>query len=182
MLISPEKQALLTDFGVSRMDSLSAGYTTHSAKGSTRWQAYEFFDIFEDDSPAPQHTQKTDIWAFGMTVYVGDVWISIKACFADAVAVGTPDTQASVLLCFRKHSSHQLHLAREIAQGTAPFYQSWGRESRELPVVPLQWMLEQRSQSETFDGKHREDDWGFLAAQPKASCNHPSVTDDYCNI
>ncbi len=68
--MSSDKQALLTDFGISRMDTLSAGYTTLSVKGSTRWQAYEFFDIVDDDHPAPKHTVKTDIWAFGMTVYV----------------------------------------------------------------------------------------------------------------
>lgn len=71
--MAPDGQALLTDFGVSRMDALSAGFTTHTVKGSTRWQAKEFFDILEDDAPAPIHTVNTDIWAFGMTVYVSDV-------------------------------------------------------------------------------------------------------------
>ncbi|KLO07119.1 kinase-like protein [Schizopora paradoxa] len=69
VLVSPDEEALLTDFGVSRMDALSAGFTTHSVKGSTRWQAVEFFEIFDDESPAPTHTKKTDVWAFGMTVY-----------------------------------------------------------------------------------------------------------------
>ena len=70
VLLSPDGRALLTDFGVSRMDTLSAGYTTDSTRGSTRWQAYELFDIGEDGTKSPQHTVMTDIWAFGMTVYV----------------------------------------------------------------------------------------------------------------
>ncbi len=89
MLVSSDNQALLTDFGVSRMDALSAGFTTHSVKGSTRWQAQEFFDIPDDESPAPTHTAMTDIWAFGMTVYVGgDHSISTKERFTDGHTVG----------------------------------------------------------------------------------------------
>jgi len=69
VLVSSDKQALLTDFGVSRMDALTAGYTTQSVKGNARWQAKEFFEILDDDLPPPTHTVKTDIWAFGMTIY-----------------------------------------------------------------------------------------------------------------
>jgi len=69
ILVSPEGTALLTDFGISRMDALSAGYTTRSVGGSTRWQAFELLDIKNDGSPAPTHTKMTDVWAFGMTVY-----------------------------------------------------------------------------------------------------------------
>jgi len=67
ILVSPVKQALLTDFGISRMDSLSTGYTSHSVRGSARWQAIEFFKL--GDGPPPEHTKYTDVWAFGMTVY-----------------------------------------------------------------------------------------------------------------
>jgi len=69
VLVSDGNQALLTDFGVSRMDALTAGYTTKSVKGNARWQAKEFFEIMDDDAPPPTHTVKTDIWAFGMTIY-----------------------------------------------------------------------------------------------------------------
>ncbi|KLO09791.1 kinase-like protein [Schizopora paradoxa] len=67
VLVSPDKQPLLTDFGISRMDSLSAGYTSHSVRGTARWQAVEFFRL--SDGPPPVHTRQTDVWAFGMTVY-----------------------------------------------------------------------------------------------------------------
>jgi len=50
VLVSPEGTALLTDFGISRMDALSAGYTTRSVGGSTRWQAFELLDIKNDGS------------------------------------------------------------------------------------------------------------------------------------
>jgi len=69
VLVSPDGHPLLTDFGISEMDTISAGYTTHSFRGSTRWQAIEFFDVSEDLSLIPQHTTMTDVWAFGMTVY-----------------------------------------------------------------------------------------------------------------
>ncbi len=73
MLVSPKNQALLTDFGISQMSSLSTGYSTDTVKGSGRWQAFEFFKFREEDepvSPLPGHTIETDVWAFGMTAYV----------------------------------------------------------------------------------------------------------------
>jgi len=69
VLVSLNGQPLITDFGISRMDAISAGYTTQSVRGSTRWQAIEFFDVPEDFSSTQQHTTMTDVWAFGMTVY-----------------------------------------------------------------------------------------------------------------
>jgi len=69
VLVSSEKQALLTNFGISQMTSLSTGYSSDNVKGSGRWQAMEFFKLREDDEPTPTHTIATDIWAFGMTVY-----------------------------------------------------------------------------------------------------------------
>lgn len=78
VLISPDKRALLTDFGISRMESLTNGYTmTRGNKGTARWQAVEFLNINDlgDGSETslagslPTHTKQTDVWAFGMTVY-----------------------------------------------------------------------------------------------------------------
>lgn len=67
--MSRDKQALLTDFGISRMESLSNGYSTESSKGNARWQAREFLQ-FSEGQTSPKHTFATDIWAFGMTIYV----------------------------------------------------------------------------------------------------------------
>ncbi len=96
-MVSPEGTALLTDFGISRMDALSAGYTTRSVGGSTRWQAFELLDIKNDGSPAPTHTKMTDVWAFGMTVYVGYSSNSkLNGSFADMSGTGTSDAQAPI--------------------------------------------------------------------------------------
>ncbi len=63
---------LLTDFGISRLESSSTtGYNTESVRGSTRWLAYEFFEISDnDDDPPPGHNEKTDVWSYGMTLLV----------------------------------------------------------------------------------------------------------------
>lgn len=63
---------LLTDFGISRLESSSGtGYNTDSVRGSTRWLAYEFFQISDnDDDPPPGHNKKTDVWSYGMTLLV----------------------------------------------------------------------------------------------------------------
>ncbi len=50
------------------MENISAGYTTRSLGGTVRWQAVEYFELTENASP--RLTDKTDVWAFGMTVYV----------------------------------------------------------------------------------------------------------------
>lgn len=44
--------------------------TTHNGvvKGSTRWMAIELHDPPEDSDP--KHSKETDIWAYGMTLYV----------------------------------------------------------------------------------------------------------------
>lgn len=63
---------MLTDFGISRLESTSTtGYNTETLRGSTRWLAYEFFQISDNDDDAPPgHTEKTDVWSYGMTVLV----------------------------------------------------------------------------------------------------------------
>ncbi len=72
VLVSPEKRALLTDFGVSRMETLSTGRTNRNGNvgGTIRWQAVEFFKIIDEGDSSQEYTLETDVWAFGMTVYV----------------------------------------------------------------------------------------------------------------
>ncbi len=64
VLISPKRQALLTDFGISQMTGLTQGCTTDSLGGSVNWLAKELC------TSQDKHTKETDVWAFGMTVYV----------------------------------------------------------------------------------------------------------------
>ncbi len=72
VLVSDMGIPLLTDFGISRLESSSTtGYNTESVRGSTRWLAYEFFEISDnDDDPPPGHNEKTDVWSYGMTLLV----------------------------------------------------------------------------------------------------------------
>jgi len=64
---------MLSDFGVSRVLVASHVTTcTTSFKGTTRWMAVEFFPQANgtfSGKPATANEQ-TDVWAFGMTVYV----------------------------------------------------------------------------------------------------------------
>lgn len=75
------------------MKSLSNGYGTKTLKGNARWQAKELFQIPDGTPPEqfilkqsvaiPTHTIATDIWAFGMTIYV-----SARGCFIFAIVFG----------------------------------------------------------------------------------------------
>ncbi|KLO07120.1 kinase-like protein [Schizopora paradoxa] len=83
VLVSLDGTPLLTDFGVSRLESSSTtGYNTETVRGSTRWLSFEFFEISDDDLPPPTHNEKTDVWSLGMTILeliTGDVpYASIK--------------------------------------------------------------------------------------------------------
>ncbi|KAL5513805.1 hypothetical protein ACEPAH_4206 [Sanghuangporus vaninii] len=66
VLISNSGDALLCDFGCSRMITATRTYAKISTtvKGTERYMAPEFFN-----SSHSKHSKKTDIWAFGMTVF-----------------------------------------------------------------------------------------------------------------
>ncbi|TDL15424.1 kinase-like protein, partial [Rickenella mellea] len=84
ILISPEGDPLLTDFGISRTLVVTHILTGLSnLMGSVRWMATELLNPNGrslDDSDAEDRTlmtefavaqtKETDIWAFGMVVYV----------------------------------------------------------------------------------------------------------------
>jgi serine/threonine protein kinase len=64
---------MLTDFGISRILIESKTFTgTNSLKGNVRWMAAELLDWkLHDSQPEHQfHTKATDVWAFGMVLYV----------------------------------------------------------------------------------------------------------------
>lgn len=65
-------EPMITDFGLSQMISATQSImasTNHdgNVKGTVRWMAVELFDIEEGDAG---HTKASDMWAFGMTIYV----------------------------------------------------------------------------------------------------------------
>jgi len=71
VLVSPSREPLLTDFGLSRAreSSWSRGwYSTKNSQLSPRWIAYEFYHLKDTELFRPN--QQTDIWAFGMTLVV----------------------------------------------------------------------------------------------------------------
>jgi serine/threonine protein kinase len=62
---------MLSDFGVSSVFAASQVISdTTTIKGSARWMAIEFYTQLSSGMIA-QANEKTDVWAFGMTVYVG---------------------------------------------------------------------------------------------------------------
>ena len=71
VLVSPDGKPMLSDFGVSRLivESVTVAGTT-SLKGNTRWMAVELIDTRDPLQNHQFHTKETDVWAFGMVVYV----------------------------------------------------------------------------------------------------------------
>ncbi|KAL5512633.1 hypothetical protein ACEPAG_3286 [Sanghuangporus baumii] len=66
VLVSASGDALICDFGCSRIIAASRSLANISSgiRGTSRYLAHELV------APVPScHTQKTDVWAFGMTVY-----------------------------------------------------------------------------------------------------------------
>ncbi len=65
ILISQSGEPLLADFGLSHVQMASA-------KRSVRWTALELFSLSDVSGNFCTPDKKSDIWAFGMTVYVRD--------------------------------------------------------------------------------------------------------------
>lgn len=72
MLIAHDGRAVLSDFGVSRLlvNSKTVIGTT-ALKGVMRWMAPELIEPDEEvETRHACHTKATDVWAFGMVIYV----------------------------------------------------------------------------------------------------------------
>lgn len=73
MLVSPSGEALLTDFGISSIIestlTIELGSDSNAMRGSSRWLAEELLR-FSEGAEFSRHTKESDVWAFGMTVYV----------------------------------------------------------------------------------------------------------------
>jgi serine/threonine protein kinase len=69
--VSNEGWPLLTGFGISRLNY--DGITLSGAsilKGNVRWMAIELIEPGVHEQRHNFHTRQSDIWAFGMVVYV----------------------------------------------------------------------------------------------------------------
>lgn len=81
-MVDENGRPMITDFGQSRMMSYKPACLVTNPNdpsgGSTRWMAYEFldpsvvsFDGFDElGADVVRHTKETDMWAFGMVIYV----------------------------------------------------------------------------------------------------------------
>ena len=66
--MSDEGRPLICDFGLARIVPESASLSnTTNVRGSVRWMAPEFFDSRD---PVTEHSEATDVWGFGATIYV----------------------------------------------------------------------------------------------------------------
>ena len=85
MLIAHDGRPVLSDFRESRLlvDSKTVIGTT-ALKGVMRWMAPELIEPDEEDEMEDRtrhacHTKATDVWAFGMVIYVSAI-DSAEAC------------------------------------------------------------------------------------------------------
>lgn len=79
ILVDKSGCPLISDFGISRIVNASQSYgvTTQSSgtKGTIRWMAIELFDLLANTQ---NHTVESDVWAFGMTIYVSVILHTCK--------------------------------------------------------------------------------------------------------
>ena len=70
--MSDEGQPLICDFGLARIVPGSASLSnTTTVRGSVRWMAPEFFRVLD---PVTEHSEETDVWGFGATIYVSFIF------------------------------------------------------------------------------------------------------------
>ena len=82
VLMSDEGQPLICDFGLARIVPGSASLSnTTTVRGSFRWMAPEFFRY---NDPVTEHSEATDVWGFGATIYVSFTinvnWVCANIC------------------------------------------------------------------------------------------------------
>ena len=74
-MINDSGSAMICDFGCARIQvaSYSAAAPTSTLKGTCNYWAPELLKFIPTGDVPPIHTSKSDMWAFGMTVYVSDI-------------------------------------------------------------------------------------------------------------
>ena len=71
--MSSDGRPVLADFGISRFVSVNGETAEASYEGSIRWMAWELMNELMMGSGRLVHTKESDVWAFGMVVYVSDM-------------------------------------------------------------------------------------------------------------
>lgn len=93
---------MLCDFGISRA-LLESGSRSNSFKGSLRWMAIELlFPGNIGTEKNPRHSKATDVWAYGMVVYVRDViYLSTRdECSFESICIGTSNRETTILFVY----------------------------------------------------------------------------------
>ena len=109
-------EPLICDFGISRIlsHSLSNGGTSSAnLKGSARWMAPELFNLEIDT----HHTKETDMWAFGMTVYVRTSRISFRR--SHDPSPGNTHTSSAILYHPQRRTSNIRHYGGQATVASA---------------------------------------------------------------
>lgn len=74
MLVSADGVPMLIDFGQARSSyyaQMNLEITSQTRNdSSSRWLAYEIFDFLDNEGAEGQCTVESDIWSFGMVLYV----------------------------------------------------------------------------------------------------------------
>jgi serine/threonine protein kinase len=86
VLISADGRAVLSDFGTSRLlknNITIAGTATF--KGSVRWTAPELFKPSDEPLDHLFHIKASDVWAFGMVIYVRRTLMKTNVCAQEYV-------------------------------------------------------------------------------------------------
>ena len=79
VLISSNGRAVLTDFGRKQLlINVGAVVGTQSLQGSVRWSAPELLVLTDEAQTHECYTKASDVWAFGMVVYVRRVTILLE--------------------------------------------------------------------------------------------------------
>ena len=76
-MVSANGKPLLADFGLSLALNASMTFAAHTStvKGSARWMSVELLSVRDDEVEDTSNdygspTQESDVWAFGMIIYV----------------------------------------------------------------------------------------------------------------
>ena len=88
-MIDENGRAVLIDFGLSRYDVEGLITSSNRGKGAPRWMAPELLKY------GVKHTEATDMWAFGMVIYVCQP--SALSVYFNNMISGNLDFKAAVL-------------------------------------------------------------------------------------
>lgn len=73
VFVSSSGTPLLADFGLSQMLSgatITMVVSTNAGQGSIRWMSPELLNVTEDETQVVRPDFYSDMWAFGMIIYV----------------------------------------------------------------------------------------------------------------